>query len=1094
MSNVEHQPTPTTHDRIHGNTSHDAAETDTTQSGLVNKSGAKSYVDSVLGNNSKPKQSTNTNYLDNVVVHDEDCIVERNGSFPIVRFSERVHDQIDQCMRNVLVLRLLGRNISFKTLLSRIQMLWKPVGEFRLIDIDNNYFLVQFASEHDYMKVLMGGPWTVYGNYLTIQPWSRKFSTSEKHPSQVLVWVRLPGLPYKYYTKALFRRIAEAIGNVVKVDYNTLEGDRGRFARLALLVDLNKPLLSCVGIDGFVQKVEYENLSQICFTCGKYGHAQELCESRSTTETDTVNGEPRRPIKENSASLGDIGTELYGPWMNAGTRRRKPRVANDSTRSVNVQAPTTGGSRFGVLETVEDDQEPMVEVVLPKRNSLPQQEKVSITTSTSEDVGPAHPIQHNPAYLASNPEKRSKIMKTKASGVIVVPMVAGQPTKVFTHKSSSSKTHAAVSIVEKGHGASARPGIRVNKQHAAVTKQTKVTLPSLGLRGNNVNTGSQVQPAIQEWVQHVSNKIVEIGNQVGSTGTKQRLLTLENVSMLVSNSDSGADDEDMTVLVEDDTEDLHGKALVQRYCRSFFREHHPRIVATFEPQISGTKADKVIAKLGFPSSFRVEAHGFSGGVWLLWDHSVQLEVTHIANQFVHGRFLEEGGSVWVHFTAVYASPHNCFRRHIWEQLMELDPGEAVPWIIRGDFNAIAHSDERRWGSSSVSGVIRLFAEFICSSGLIDLGFTGPAFMWNRGNLYQRLDRCLVNTVWSSLFPNGYVAHLDRLGSDHRPLLLKTSSNHWPISERPFRYIAAWNDHPNFPEFLNSVWQNDRDFEDNLGFFKAAAHSWNSDVFGHIGKKKKRLLARLRGIDRALNNAHSDYLVDLQHSLRDELELILEQEESFWMQKACASWVKYGDRNTKFFHTSVMTRRRRNKIMALKEDNETWISDQEDLQIHAVSFFQQLFTSSMMNPSAYEIRVWNIWLLRNSIVFENPIEDTRPLLDRCRHLCDTMSRCNAPIWGSRFGVDFGGVRFVGLSGGGCVRGHGRMLILAHIEELLRQNWLVEFRSIHRGGNIIADTLAKLVCLGDLKYTWFVEPPAAVRLLLQKEGPSRTTSNT
>ncbi|KAL4353283.1 hypothetical protein GQ457_06G010470 [Hibiscus cannabinus] len=999
MSNVEHQSTPTTHDRIDGNTSHDAAETDTTQSGLVNKSGAKSYADFVMGNNSKPKQSTNTNYLDNVVVHDEDCIVERNGSCPIVRFSERVHDQIDQCMRNVLVLRLLGRNIGFKTLLSRIQMLWKPVGEFRLIDIDNNYFSVQFASEQDYMKVLMGGPWTVYGNYLTIQPWSRKFSTSEKHPSQVLVWVRLSGLPYKYYTKALFRRIAEAIGNVVKVDYNTLEGDRGRFAHLALLVDLNKPLLSCVGIDGFVQKVEYENLSQICFTCGKYGHAQELCESRSTTETDTVNDEPRRPIKENSASLGDIGTELYGPWMNAGTRRRKPRVANDSTRSVNVQAPTIGGSRFGVLETVEDDQEPMVEVVLPKRNSLPQQEKVSITTSTSEDVGPAHPIRHNPAYLASNPEKRSKIMKTKASGVTVVPMVAGQPTKVFTHKSSSSKTHAAVSIVEKGHGASARPGIQVNKQHAAVTKQTKATLPSLGLRGNNVNTGSQVQPAIQEWVQHVSNKIVEIGNQIGSTGTKQRLLTLENASMLVSNSDSGADDEDMTVSVEDDTEDLHGRALVQRYCRSFFREHHPRIVAIFEPRISGTKADKVIAKLGFPSSFRVEAHGFSGGVWLLWDHSVQLEVTHIANQFVHGRFLEEGGSVWVHFTAVYASPHNCFRRHIWEQLMQLDPGEAVPWIIGGDFNAIAHSDERRGGSSSVSGVSRLFVEFLCSSGLIDLGFTGPAFTWNRGNLYQRLDRCLVNTVWSSIFPNGYVAHLDRLGSDH--------------------------------QFLNSVWQNDRDFEDNLGFFKAAAHSWNSDVFGHIAKNKKRLLARLRGIDRALNNAHSDYLVDLQHSLRDELELILEQDESFWMQKACASWVKYGDRNTKFFHTSVMTRRRRNKIMALKEDNETWISDQEELQIHAVSFFQQLFTSSMVNPSAYEIR--------------------------------------------------------GM-------GHGRMLILVHIEELLRQNWLVEFRSIHRGGNIIADTLAKLVCLGDLKYTWFVEPPAAVWLLLQKEGPSRTTFNT
>ncbi|KAL4323557.1 hypothetical protein GQ457_11G000710 [Hibiscus cannabinus] len=422
-----------THFGIHGSTNHDVTETDTTQPGMVNKSGMKSYVDSVMGNNGKHKHSTTTNYLDNVIVHDEDCIVERDGSFPIVRFSDRVHDQIDQCMRNVLVLRLLGHTIGFKTLLSRIQMLWKHVVEFHLIDIDNNYFLVQFASEQDYMKVLMGGPWTIYGNYLTIQ-------------------------------------IAEAVGNVVKVDYNTLEGERGKFARLALLVDLNKP---------------------------KYGHAHELCESRSTTETDTLNGESLCPIKENSASPGVIGTELYGPWMNAGTRRRKPRVANDSTRSVNIQAPIAGGSRFSVLETVEDDQEPMVDVSLPKRNSLTQQEKVSITTSTSEAVGPAHPIRHNPAYLASNPEKRSKAMKTKASGVIVVPMV----------------------------------------------------------------------------VHHVSNKIVEIGNQVGSIGSKQRLLTLENESVLVSNSDSGADDEDMTVSVVDDTEALHERALVQGHGRMLILAH-----------------------------------------------------------------------------------------------------------------------------------------------------------------------------------------------------------------------------------------------------------------------------------------------------------------------------------------------------------------------------------------------------------------------------------------------------------------------------------------------------------------------------------------
>ncbi|KAK9046967.1 hypothetical protein V6N11_052836 [Hibiscus sabdariffa] len=44
------------------------------------------------------------------------------------------------------------------------------------------------------------------------------------------------------------------------------------------------------------------------------------------------------------------------------------------------------------------------------------------------------------------------------------------------------------------------------------------------------------------------------------------------------------------------------------------------------------------------------------------------------------------------------------------------------------------------------------------------------------------------------------------------------------------------------------------------------------------------------------------------------------------------------------------------------------------------------------------------------------------------------------------------------------GDGRMLILAHIKELFWQNWIVEFDSIHREGNTLADTLAKLARLG------------------------------
>ncbi|KAK8502081.1 hypothetical protein V6N12_012535 [Hibiscus sabdariffa] len=46
-----------------------------------------------------------------ILVSDEDCVVDKSGKFPKIKFSERVHQQLDLAMRNVIIVRLLGRNI-----------------------------------------------------------------------------------------------------------------------------------------------------------------------------------------------------------------------------------------------------------------------------------------------------------------------------------------------------------------------------------------------------------------------------------------------------------------------------------------------------------------------------------------------------------------------------------------------------------------------------------------------------------------------------------------------------------------------------------------------------------------------------------------------------------------------------------------------------------------------------------------------------------------------------------------------------------------------------------------------------------------------
>ncbi|KAL4302118.1 hypothetical protein GQ457_10G024680 [Hibiscus cannabinus] len=250
---------------------------------------------------------------DYVVVLADDFVIDRSGPFPSVKFSDRVHDQIDRNMCNTVIVRLLGRSIGYKTLLHRIYTLWKPSGDLQLIDLDNNFFMVRFVENDDYIKVLTEGPWTIFGSYLTVQPWTKDFTTAQKFPTHVIVWMRLPGLPYRYYSKALFQVIASIVGKVVKIDYNTKAVERGKFARLAILVNLNKPLIPCIGIDGMVQKLEYEGLSQICFKCGTYGHSKDGC-------GNTILVPPAEPpVSKHMEVISpqvDKGSELFGPWGN----------------------------------------------------------------------------------------------------------------------------------------------------------------------------------------------------------------------------------------------------------------------------------------------------------------------------------------------------------------------------------------------------------------------------------------------------------------------------------------------------------------------------------------------------------------------------------------------------------------------------------------------------------------------------------------------------------------------------------------------------------------------------------------------------------
>ncbi|KAL4289941.1 hypothetical protein GQ457_14G001810 [Hibiscus cannabinus] len=273
-----------------------------------------------------------------------------------------------------------------------------------------------------------------------------------------MVWVRLPGLPYRYYCKALFRRIAQLVGKVIKVDYNTQAGERGKFARLAIMVDLNKPLKPCIGIDDFVQKLEYEGLNMICFSCGKYGHATDSCGSSSGTKS-APQEEVVQLVIQNS-QVGD-NKNLYGPWMIATSRRRRASKINTRGEVHGLDQGYTGGSRFANLPMEEirgDDSKDLAPSEAPRGGSVVVGgHKESRDGSRLEHDVPQKTFTKNAAYLASNQERKNK----KSSGaepslseLNVVPLADGTGAHIVKHTAVKGMgNHNVISIDEPGYDA-----------------------------------------------------------------------------------------------------------------------------------------------------------------------------------------------------------------------------------------------------------------------------------------------------------------------------------------------------------------------------------------------------------------------------------------------------------------------------------------------------------------------------------------------------------------------------------------------------------------------------------------------------------------
>lgn len=187
-----------------------------------------------------------------------------------------------------------------------------------------------------------------------------------------------------------------------------------------------------------------------------------------------------------------------------------------------------------------------------------------------------------------------------------------------------------------------------------------------------------------------------------------------------------------------------------------------------------------------------------------------------------------------------------------QAISSLKVSSSDPWIAAGDFNALLFVDEKKGDSHTRTSISKDFMNWTLLDNTMDLGIKGLKFTWQTGNLFERLDRVFNNDKWRFIFPEYTVFNLPNLSSDDRPIFLRLNSYKPPsMDSRPFRFQAAWLSNDSFKRVVSDAWSSTDSFSTNLQNLQNKLKVWNKEVFGNIFKEKRIILARIEGIECAM---------------------------------------------------------------------------------------------------------------------------------------------------------------------------------------------------------------------------------------------------
>ncbi|XP_039037153.1 uncharacterized protein LOC120174332 [Hibiscus syriacus] len=207
-------------------------------------------------------------------------------------------------------------------------------------------------------------------------------------------------------------------------------GCRGRFACIAVSLNLHRPLVSKLLINGCLQIIEYESLPTIYFHCGIYGHHKYIC-PQLPAQRD-VQPMTEIPPRQPQTTENSVLDEAFGPWMLVERKKRNSRNVNYVKQLVHDSSP------------IIEKSNPVFKAIPNNQENRSKSRVIEMESTMPSLVSPLNPKISSLIEPKSNPPDKNKSNDKAPTNPKKAPAVPYAPKKQTHLGGKPAKLHALI--------------------------------------------------------------------------------------------------------------------------------------------------------------------------------------------------------------------------------------------------------------------------------------------------------------------------------------------------------------------------------------------------------------------------------------------------------------------------------------------------------------------------------------------------------------------------------------------------------------------------------------------------------------------------